>query len=67
MKKLINRALNSTKNYTVFDFGILKITLVSVGILLGAYFSKFFLSNILLVWIIFIISYVVIMYKTFKK
>ena len=67
MKKLINRVLDSTKNYNVFDFGILKITLISAGILLGAYFSKFFLSNIALVWIIFIISYVIIMYKTFKK
>jgi len=67
LKKLINRALDSTKNYNVFDFGILKITLISAGILLGAYFSEFFLSNIALVWIIFIISYVIIMYKTFKK
>jgi len=67
MKNLINKALKSTRNYNIFDFGCLKISLMSFGILVGAYFSKFFLNNILLVWTIFIISYALIMYKTFIK
>lgn len=67
MKNLINKALKSTRNYNIFDFGCLKISLMSFGILLGAYFSNFFLTNIILIWIIFIVSYVLIMYKTFFK
>lgn len=67
MNKLFNKALNSTKKYTIWDFGLLKITLISLGILLGTYFSNFFLSIIMLIWIIFVISYAFIMYKTFKK
>jgi hypothetical protein len=67
MEKLINSALNAAKKYTVWDYGCLKITLISFGILLGAYFSKFFLSYILLFWIIFIASFVWIIYRTFIK
>jgi len=67
MKNLINKALNSTKNYNIFDFSILKLSLITFGILLGAYFSKFFLSIILFIWIVFIVCYAMIMYKTFIK
>ncbi len=67
MRKLIKRALNSAKEYSVWDFGILKVSLVSVGILLGAYFSDFFLSKILLVWILYLATFALILYKTFIK
>jgi small multidrug resistance family-3 protein len=67
MQKFINKSLNSVKNYTIWDFACLKVTLVFSGILLGSYFSKFFLSKIFLVWIIFIITYIYILLKTFKS
>lgn len=67
MKNLINKALKSVNNYSLFDFGWLKISLISFGIILGSYFSNFFLNNIIFIWIIFIISYALIMYKTFIK
>lgn len=67
MKKIIDSLMNSAKKYTVFDFAVLKITLVFLGIILGAYFSKFFLSYILIIWVIFIVLYIIIMYKTFRK
>ena len=67
MNKIIKRALNSTKEYSVWDFGILKVSLVCAGILLGAYFSEFFLSKIAIVWILYIATFALIMYKTFIK
>ncbi len=67
MKKLIGTVLGSTKQYTVWDFGLLKVCLVSIGILLGVYFSEFFLSYLSIVWVIFTASYIFIMYKTFVK
>ena len=67
MRKLIDKAMDSTKKYTIWDFACLKIALISVGILLGAYFSTFFISYISLIWIIFIASYILIMYRTFKS
>jgi hypothetical protein len=41
------------------------VTLLFCGILVGAYFSDFFLKHILFPWIVFILSYLWIMYRTF--
>jgi len=67
MREFINKVLNSARNYSVWDFGLLKICMMSIGILLGAYFSNFFLSKILFVWIVCIVTLIYIMYKTFKN
>lgn len=66
MRNFLNRLLESAKKYTIFDYGCLKITLISLGILLGTYLPKFFLSYTSLIWIIFIVSYICIIYRTFK-
>lgn len=67
MNTFIQRALKATRNYTVMDFACLKITLVFLGILLGAYFSVFFLNHTVFLWVVFIVSYFYIMYRTFIK
>lgn len=67
MKKFIQRALKAASKYTVMDFAFFKITLIFLGILLGAYFSEFFLSHTVFVWVVFIVSYIWIMYRTFVK
>ena len=64
MKKFIDNMLQRTRKYTLWDFGALKVALVAVGVLFGAYFSKFFLDNIVIVWIIFVVTYLLIMFKT---
>ena len=66
MRNFLNRLLESARKYTIMDYACLKITLISLGILIGAYFSKFFLSYTSLLWIIFIVSYITIIYKTIK-
>ena len=65
MKNLINKLLGTAKKYTVLDYGFLKITLISFGILIGTYFSNFFSNYTSLLWIIFLISYLWIIYRTF--
>lgn len=67
MRKLIKKALNSVKEYSAWDFGILKVSLICLGILLGAYFSDFFLSKIVFVWILYMATFALILYKTFIK
>jgi hypothetical protein len=67
MERFIQKILMATRNYSIMDFACLKITLISLGILLGAYFSKFFLNFTSFLWIVFIISYIWIMYRTFIK
>lgn len=67
MKELVNKTLNAAKKYNAWDYAWFKLTLCSLGVLLGAYFSQFFLKYISIVWAIFIIAYVWIMYKTLIK
>lgn len=67
MKNLIDKTLSAARKYNVWDYGFLKITLFSVGILFGAYFSQFFLNYIFIIWALFIVSYIWILYKTFIK
>lgn len=65
MSQLLNRALRATRRYTLWDYAFLKITLVSLGVLMGAYFAEFFLHHTFLLWIIFLVSYLCIMFRTF--
>ncbi len=67
MEKFINKAINAGRSYSILDFALLKTSLISFGILLGAYFSQFFIGYISVVWIVFIVAYLLIMYKTFIK
>jgi uncharacterized membrane protein len=67
MNTFIQKALKASRNFTVIDYACLKIALIFLGILLGTYFSKFFFSHTTFLWIIFIISYLFIMYRTFIK
>ena len=65
MKRWINRALRSARNYSLMDFGFLKLTLISLGILVGAYWSEYFLRHTLFLWCVFLGSYLYILYRTF--
>ncbi|KJS84272.1 MAG: hypothetical protein JM58_11295 [Peptococcaceae bacterium BICA1-8] len=67
MRAIIDRTLGAAGKYTAWDFAFLKISLVCLGILLGAYFAKFFLSYTTFLWVVFIASYLWIMYRTFFK
>ncbi|OPX88620.1 MAG: hypothetical protein A4E53_01875 [Pelotomaculum sp. PtaB.Bin104] len=67
MKTFTQRALKATSKYSVMDFACLKITLVFLGILLGTYFSNYFLNYTDFLWVVFIVSYFWIMYRTFIK
>lgn len=65
MKKFIDRSLIAARKYTIIDFAFLKITLFSAGVLVGTYYASFLLSYTLLLWGVFILSWLWIMYRTF--
>jgi hypothetical protein len=65
LNKFIQRALKAAKKYTVIDYACLKISILSFGILLGAYLAKFFLNHTLFLWVVFILTMLWIMYRTF--
>jgi hypothetical protein len=67
MTTLIERLLKAARKFTVMDYVCFKITLVSLGIILGAYFANFFLSHTTFLWIVFIVTYLWIGYRTLIK
>ncbi len=67
MDTLIKRSLRAARKFTLADFACLKMALLSLGILLDSYFSRFFYNYTSLLWIIFIVTYIWIMHRTFIK
>jgi len=67
MIPFIKRIFTATKGYTILDFGILKICILCFGLLIGAYFAPFFLSHTFFLWVVFLITFVWILYRTFIK
>lgn len=66
MKKLINHLMRAVRYYTAADFAVFKIYLISVGILLGAYFSSFFLAYINVIWVIAIAGLIILLIQTIR-
>ncbi len=64
---MLNNLLRKTSDLGVVSWGILKIGLLTAGILLGAYFSEFFLGIIPLLWAIAVISFVYLGYFFFIR
>lgn len=67
MSGFIQRALKATRKYNITDYACLKITLLAFGILLGTYFTNYFLTHTFLLWVVFILSFLWITYRTFIK
>lgn len=67
MFHFIKKIISAANKYTVWDYFCLKTAVFSLGILMGTYFSYFFMNYTLLLWTIFLITYVCIIYRTFFK
>jgi len=67
MKGFIDKALNAANSYNVWDYIWLKSTLIFLGILVGTYFAQFFIQYISVVWVVFILTAIWIVYRTFFK
>ncbi len=55
------------RNLTMYDFSLLKVALVLLGIIIGAYISAFIKQYILYFVIVFAISYLVLLFRVFRK
>ncbi len=63
---MLKNLLAATGYYSIWDWGCLKMALVSLGILFGLYFRSFFLEYTTLIWIVFLFCYISIGYRTLK-
>lgn len=67
MASFVKKLVDAAHRFTAFDFAVFKLTLLSAGILLGAYFSPFFLQNITVVWIVGGLCWVLLMLQVFTN
>ncbi len=65
MRDFLDRVHGTLEHFGFVDIGILKLCLVSIGILLGVYFTAFFDRFVVVVWILFILSWLYIVVKVF--
>lgn len=63
----IQKLMNGAREYSVFDFGVLKFALLFVGMLLGVYFHEFLAGQLYVLWCLAIVTYVYIVLVTLKK
>jgi hypothetical protein len=67
MRNFLNKALMACKNYTLWDWFFLKLTLMFFGIVVGLVFREFLLPYMVPIFILFGVSYLGLAYKTFFK
>ena len=67
MFDFIKKIIGTANKYTLWDYFCLKTTVFSLGILMGTYFSDFFMNYTLFLWAILLVTYVCIIYRTFFK
>lgn len=58
MKNPITTLLGIGQRFSALDFGVFKVLLLCIGIVLGITFLKFFLTYRLVVWILLLVALV---------
>lgn len=66
MGNVIKNLIEAARHFTGSDFAIFKICLLSIGILLGSYFSSFFMQYTLIVWVVAVITLVWLINQTIR-
>ncbi len=66
MKSFIKNLIESAHSFTGADYVVFKICLLSIGILLGSYFSYFFMQYTLIIWVLAVISLIWLINKTMQ-
>ncbi len=61
----VENVLEAARNYNVVDYTLFKFCLLAIGVLLGVYFVAFWEQYLALVWLVAILTYIFIIYKTF--
>ena len=65
MKKIIKINKKALKKFNMFDIGVLKICLFSIGAIAAVYFTDFFSSIIFILWAIFAFSWLFLVFKVY--
>lgn len=60
------KLLIAAQSYTLWDWALLKLALVTLGILLGVYLYPVLCEYRAVVWVVFIVCYLATAYRTLK-
>ncbi|MBR9698953.1 hypothetical protein GOV09_00665 [Candidatus Woesearchaeota archaeon] len=63
---LIKWGMDGLKKFNMWDVSVLKIYLVLIGTLIGAYFANFFIQNVWTVVAIIVLALIWLLYRMFK-
>lgn len=66
MINVIKNLINAAHHFTAIDFAVFKICLLSVGILLGTYFSIFFQNYITLICIVVVFTWLILIIRVYR-
>lgn len=64
---VVSYLMTRARAFTVFDFGALKLALLSLGVLIGSHFSSFFKRHRAFVLITFAVSYLFLIWRIFVQ
>lgn len=67
MQQLIDRVHKAARRYSVLDFGVLKICMFAIGLWTGIKYARPLRSKLRLVQAVSFLSFVYILYSTFRK
>jgi len=65
VKEFISSMLDASRRYNLLDYTFFKLSLMAMGIILGVYFTEFFVRFISAVWAVAVIGLIWVVYKTF--
>lgn len=64
---LLNYSMEKARSFSILDFAVFKICLLSFGIWLGSQFSKFFKRFRVFVFLGFVASYIYLIWRLFLR
>ena len=65
--KILTHLMDTARNFTMFDYAVFKITLLSGGMLLGMYLHAWLAPHAAYLWGLFLLAYACMAYRVFRK
>ncbi|MDP4109387.1 MAG: hypothetical protein Q8878_05085 [Bacillota bacterium] len=67
IRRFVDFLMDKVSELSILDFALMKMALISFGVIIGAFFSKFFRKFQAIFWFFAIFSYIYLIYKIFFR
>lgn len=65
IKNYVDTAISAVQRFNFADYGVFKLCLICMGILIGIYATRTCRKNAAFIWLTFGVSYVYLMYRVY--